>query len=81
MFTNRSLEAVSFNSQLSTTKYVPKISYSFIYMIKIFFIRFNCLIFGRSHQSTNVQTTEIVYNQNPVQTVETRTVEVFVNIS
>nr|XP_033203370.1 WD repeat-containing protein 34-like [Bombus vancouverensis nearcticus] len=48
MFTNRSLEAVSFNSQLSTTK---------------------------SHQSTNVQTTEIVYNQNPVQTVETRTVE------
>lgn len=48
MFTNRSLEAVSFNSQLSTTK---------------------------SHQSTNVQTTEIVYDQNPVQTVETRTVE------
>lgn len=48
MFVNRSLEAVSFNSQLSTTK---------------------------SQQSANVQTTEIVYNQSPVQTVETRTVE------
>ncbi|XP_076759586.1 cytoplasmic dynein 2 intermediate chain 2 [Xylocopa sonorina] len=48
MFTDRTLDAVSFNSQLSTTK---------------------------SQLPANVQTTEIVYNQNPVQTVETRTVE------
>ncbi|KAG6795177.1 WD repeat-containing protein 34 [Apis mellifera caucasica] len=48
MFTNRSLEAVSFNSQLSTTK---------------------------SQQSTNIQTTEIVYDENSVQTIETRNVE------
>ncbi|OAD59890.1 WD repeat-containing protein 34 [Eufriesea mexicana] len=49
MFTNRSLEAVSFNSQLSTTK---------------------------SQLSTNIQTTEIVYNQTPAQAVETRDVEI-----
>lgn len=48
MFTDRTLEAVSFNSLLSSTK---------------------------SQLSTNIQTTEIVYNQNPVQTIETRTVE------
>ncbi|CAL7937940.1 unnamed protein product [Xylocopa violacea] len=48
MFTDRTLETVSFNSQLSTTK---------------------------SQLPANVQTTEIVYSQNPVQTVETRTVE------
>ncbi|KOC71025.1 WD repeat-containing protein 34 [Habropoda laboriosa] len=48
MFSDRSLEAVSFNSQLSTTK---------------------------SQQSTDVQTTEIVYDDKPVQTIETRTVE------
>ncbi|XP_003701421.1 cytoplasmic dynein 2 intermediate chain 2 [Megachile rotundata] len=48
MFTNRSLEAVSFNSQLSTTK---------------------------SQQSSNVQTTEICYEENSMQTVETKSVE------
>ncbi|XP_076241568.1 cytoplasmic dynein 2 intermediate chain 2 [Calliopsis andreniformis] len=48
MFTDRSLDAVSFDSQVSTAK---------------------------SELSVNVQTTEIVYNQNPVQTIETRSVE------
>ncbi|XP_031843226.1 cytoplasmic dynein 2 intermediate chain 2 [Nomia melanderi] len=48
MFTDRSLDAVSFDSQVSSTK---------------------------SELSTNVQTTEISYNENLVQTVETRSIE------
>ncbi|XP_076650747.1 cytoplasmic dynein 2 intermediate chain 2 [Halictus rubicundus] len=48
MFTDRSLDAVSFDSQISTEK---------------------------SESSANIQTTEIVYNENPVQTVETRSIE------
>lgn len=48
MFTDRSHDTVSFDSQLSSAK---------------------------SELSVNVQTTEISYKQNPVQTVETRSVE------
>nr|XP_033324896.1 WD repeat-containing protein 34-like [Megalopta genalis]XP_033324897.1 WD repeat-containing protein 34-like [Megalopta genalis] len=48
MFTDRSLDAAGFDSQISTAK---------------------------SESSTNVQTAEIVYNENPVQTVETRSIE------
>ncbi|XP_017886310.1 WD repeat-containing protein 34-like [Ceratina calcarata] len=48
MFGDRSVEAVSFDSQLSIAK---------------------------SQLSANVQTTEIVYNERPAQTVETRTIE------
>ncbi|XP_034179867.2 cytoplasmic dynein 2 intermediate chain 2 [Osmia lignaria lignaria] len=48
MFTNRSFEAVSFNSQVSAAK---------------------------SEQSTSVQTTENVYDENATQTIETKSVE------
>ncbi|XP_076629968.1 cytoplasmic dynein 2 intermediate chain 2 [Colletes latitarsis] len=49
MFTDRSLDTVNFDSQLSPAK---------------------------SELSANVQTTEIIYNQNTVQTVETRSIEI-----
>ncbi|XP_054011783.1 cytoplasmic dynein 2 intermediate chain 2-like [Hylaeus anthracinus] len=48
MFTDRTLDSVSFDSQLSPTK---------------------------SQLSTTVQTTEIICDQNPVQTIETRSIE------
>lgn len=46
----------------------------FIFLSK--FIIFSSFNIFRSQQSTNVQTTEIVYDQNSVQTIETRNVEV-----
>ncbi|KZC13094.1 WD repeat-containing protein 34 [Dufourea novaeangliae] len=48
MFTDRSFDSVSFDSQVSTPK---------------------------SELSTTVQTTEIVYNEDPVQTIERRSIE------
>lgn len=83
MFNTKSFDVVSFNSELSTTKYVILYFKFIIYYFKSLTLSLVLIIkhivyiyFSRLETSANVQTTEIVYTADDTQTTDTRSIGV-----